>query len=63
MRPMIESHLLIWMEYASVKISAAYSPIKQLLSISSFANKPNPVPDAVISPLIPRNNGGKYKPY
>jgi hypothetical protein len=51
------------MEYASVKISAAYSPIKQLLSISSFANKPNPVPDAVISPLIPRNNGGKYKPY
>ena len=42
-----------------VKISAAYSPIKQLSEISSEATKPKPVPEIVSKPLCLNSRGGK----
>jgi hypothetical protein len=56
---MIESYRLMYIILDPFTISAAYSPMKQSFGISSAANKPNPVPEVVLSPLLSRNNGGK----
>jgi hypothetical protein len=54
-----ESMRLMWIDSVAFKRSAAYSPMKQSFGMSEPANKPNPVPEAVVDPLTPRHKGGK----